>query len=73
MTYPKHIQQKYNEFLYIVEASKIIITDARTNKNSSTPIELGEIIDSELLITDSVGSVWLYSEIKNQFEVKEWK
>lgn len=73
MSYSKQIPQNFNEFLDIVEVSRIIITDARTNKNSPNPIELGEIIDSELFFTDSVETVWLYSDVKNQFEVKEWK
>ena len=59
------MQKKYNEFLATFEASKIIIPDARTNKNSPNPIELGKIIGSELLFTDSVGIVWLYSDLKN--------
>ena len=35
--------------------------------------ELDDIIDSELIFTDSVGAVWLQSNEKSQFEVKEWK
>ena len=73
MSYPKQIPQNNNEFIAIVEASKIIITAARTTIKSPIPFELDEIIDSELFFTDSVGVIWFYSDGRNQFEVKEWK
>jgi len=73
MSYPKLIPSNFNELMQFVDPKMTIITGARTSKNSPTPIELGEIIDSELFFTDSVGTVWLFSNGKNQFEVKKWK
>ena len=73
MSHPKLIPSNFNELIQFVDPKMNIITGVRTKKNSPTPIELGEIIDSELFFTDSVGAVWLYSDGKNQFEVKVWK
>ena len=73
MSHPKLIPSNFNELIQFVDPKMNIITGVRTKKNSPTPIELGEIIDSELFLTDSVGAVWLYSDGKNQFEVKVWK
>jgi competence protein ComEC len=73
MSYPKRMPQNINKFLNIVDASKIIITGAKTSKFAPTYTELDDIIDSELHFTDLDGAVWLYSNGKSQFEVKEWK
>ncbi|MBU0528265.1 ComEC/Rec2 family competence protein [bacterium] len=72
MSYPKQLPDNFNGFLNIVNPSKVIITGARSSKYSPTRSELYEIIGSELFFTDSVGAVWLFSDGKNQFEVKEW-
>ena len=73
MSYPKQITNYFSEFMQSIDPNITVITGARTSKNSPTPIELGEIIDSELFFTDSVGAVWLYSDGIKQFEVKEWR
>jgi hypothetical protein len=73
MSYPKQITNYFNEFMQSIDPNITIITGAWTSKNCPTPIELGEIIDSELFFTDLVGAVWLFYNGINQFEVKEWK
>ena len=73
MSYPKLIPSNLNELMQFVDLKMTIITSARKNKNSPIPIELSEIIDSGLFFTDSIGEVWLFSNGKNQFEVKKWK
>jgi len=73
MSYPKQITNYFSDFMQSIDLNITVITDTRTSKNSPTPIELGEMIDSELFFKDSVGAVWLYSDVKNQFEMKEWK
>ena len=73
MTYPKQIPNNFNEFIQTVNAKITIITGARRSKNSPTQNELDGMFNSELFFTDSVGAVWLFSNDKNKFEVKEWK
>lgn len=73
MSYPKQIPNNFNKFIQTVNAKMTIITGAKSSKYSPTPKELTEIFDMELFFTDSVGAVWLFSNGKNKFEVKEWK
>ncbi len=73
MTYPKQLPNNFSQFLQIVDAEMTIITGARGSKNSPTQKELEDIFDSKLFFTDSIGAIWLFSDGKNKFEVKEWK
>ncbi|NHZ86704.1 MAG: hypothetical protein GWP19_12640 [Planctomycetia bacterium] len=73
MIYPKKLPNNFSEFIQTVNAKMIIITGARTSKSSPTQYELSDMFDAELFFTDSVGAVWLFSDGKNPFEVKEWK
>jgi hypothetical protein len=73
MTYPKQIPNNFNEFIQTVNAKMTIITGAKRSKISPTPKELSDMFNSELFFTDSVRAVWLFSNGKNKFEVKEWK
>jgi hypothetical protein len=73
MTYPKQIPNNFNEFIQTVNAKMTIITGAKRSKISPTSKELSDMFNSELFFTDSVRAVWLFSNGKNKFEVKEWK
>ena len=73
MTYPKQLPNNFSQFIQTVNAEMTIITGARGSKNSPTQKELNDIFDSELFFTDSIGAIWLFSDGRNKFEVKEWK
>lgn len=72
MKYPKEINDDLIELIIKLNPQKTILTGKKTSKKDPTIEEINKIIPNELLMTDSLGAIWLTSN-GEKIEVKDWK
>jgi len=72
LKYPRELTPEFKELINHLNPEKTIVTGKRTSKNNPTYDDLKNIIPNQLLMTDSLGAIWLTSDGK-RIEVKDWK
>jgi len=73
ISYPKELPNNFDEFIQIIAPKMVVISGRKTSKKNPSISELADIINAEIMYTDSLGAIWLESDGSNSIKVKNWK